>query len=77
MENNPKAHEETIIFIKKYFDFHNLIPIDHFIDRLLKEYEALWEKFNINQIIDQFNDEIFEIFGTENIDPKDLIRLTR
>lgn len=37
-EHNRKGHEETLMFLKKYFDFDSPIPIGQFIDRLLKEY---------------------------------------
>jgi hypothetical protein len=53
-EEEGKGHEETIMFLKKYFDFDSPISVGQFIDRLLREYESLWEKFNINQIIEQF-----------------------
>jgi hypothetical protein len=76
-EHSRKAHEETLLFIKKYFDFDSPIPVGQFIDRLLREYEALWEKFNINQIIDQFTAEICDIFGGDSIEPRELVGATR
>lgn len=37
-EHSRKGHEETLLFLKKYFDFDSPIPVGQFIDRLLREY---------------------------------------
>lgn len=72
-----RSHAETITFIKKYFDFQNYINIDSLIDCIIREYQDLWTNQQVHKFIGPFSQKIYEIFNTENINPRELIYLTR
>jgi hypothetical protein len=37
-EGNLKYHDETVAFLKKYFDFQYPIPHEQFIDRIIQDF---------------------------------------
>jgi hypothetical protein len=76
IENNRRVHSETITFLKKYFDFENVIPLEQFIDRIVQDYGDLWNNQNAEQLMDHFSWKVVEIFG-DYIDPRDLMTVTR
>ena len=72
MQNNDRFHSETVNFLKRYFDFESLIPIDSFIERVVQEFGDLWNNESDEHLIEGLSWKVIENFG-ENIDPRDLL----
>lgn len=57
-------HTETHQFLKKYFSLRSQeLPLDSFIESIMKEYEKLWGAQNSFRVFDYFSYKIYELFG--------------
>lgn len=73
-----RAHPETYEFIRKNFaDCSQDIPLERFIQAILKDYEHLWGTQNVDKIFDDFTYKIADIFGCDYVDLRELGRITK